>query len=600
MKHGAWLLVAIVVCFPAILCAQKDTVDVIDFFTPGGGEGTLNTAVSDKISAGTLSNTVFRLQPYGLYVLTATIVVPPGQTLELYARPPGTTQDTAPPMICWTPASGVTTTFNFDCYGDIRMKNIWLLYATTNSDGLGTQVGTDLRIDEDTTDHVNRGVFENVIFDYAPIGAGGGAVTVTASHARLSFENCYFRNCTDTHFRYYGRAVSFPFGTSGWHIDSLSFVNTTFANLGYVYMQEGAEYADYVKFNHCTFLNTIMYTLESGWWWWLSVTNCIFVNPYMFGHLPGIDQVSPETDTSVPPGGALNIDSIGTTNFSFAVPFTESQRHILFANNSYYIEKWLRDYMAPNSASNPTGGNSYSDTASYGNIPQPMPMMSEKTKLFFNNKATWPYVSMINVYDSTNPGFLIPPTNQVGIKRFLIRKWTDNSDTTWAFDPNQDVKQIWPMNEQLRYSNATLKTAGIGGFPLGDLYRWWGNIPTQYSDWKAQEALENQTITNWLTNGVTDVEDVAGVLPAGYDLSQNYPNPFNPTTRISYSVPQKGDVSLKVFNVLGMEVATLFSGVQEAGTHTARLDASTLSSGVYFYRLQAGSVSMTKKMVFMK
>ena len=53
-------------------------------------------------------------------------------------------------------------------------------------------------------------------------------------------------------------------------------------------MQEGAEYADYVKFNHCTFLNMVMYTLESGWWHWLSVTNSIFVNPYMFGYIPGV------------------------------------------------------------------------------------------------------------------------------------------------------------------------------------------------------------------------------------------------------------------------------------------------------------------------
>ena len=70
-----------------------------------------------------------------------------------------------------------------------------------------------------------------------------------------------------------------------------------------------------------------------------------------------------------------------------------------------------------------------------------------------------------------------PPTNLVGIKSFLLRKWTDNSDTTWAFDPNSDVNQVWPMNEQMRYSNATLKTAAMGGFPLGDLYRWWNNIP---------------------------------------------------------------------------------------------------------------------------
>ena len=328
MKKCAWVLFLVAVFFPALLLAQMDTVDVPDFFTtPGGGEGTLNAAVEAKVAAGTLSNTVFRLKPYGYYVLSSTIVVPAGKKLTLIAADPGSTQETSPPMICWTPSSGVTTTFNFDCYGDVYMKNIWLLYATTNMDGLGTQVGSALEIDQDTTDNLNNGVFENVIFDYAPISNSGGAVTVSAAHARLKFTNCYWRNNTDTHFRYYGRAVSFPYNTQGWHIDSLSFENCTFANMGYVYMQEGAEYADWVKFNHCTFLNTIMYTLESGWWWWLSVTNSIFVNPYMFGYIPG-------SDGETPYGGALNIDSIGTSNFNFLVPFTESQRHILFANNS--------------------------------------------------------------------------------------------------------------------------------------------------------------------------------------------------------------------------------------------------------------------------
>jgi hypothetical protein len=156
------------------------------------------------------------------------------------------------------------------------------------------------------------------------------------------------------------------------------------------------------------------------------------------------------------------------------------------------------------------------------------------------------------------------------------------------------------MNEQLRYSNATLKTAGMNGFPLGDLYRWWKNIPSTYTNWKAQSATEDQTITDMLTNGVTGVEEEAVGIPLECELSQNYPNPFNPSTQISYSIPQNSHVTLKVFNVLGMEVATLFSGVQDSGNHEVAFNASQLSSGVYFYRLQAGSVSITKKMVFMK
>jgi hypothetical protein len=103
-----------------------------------------------------------------------------------------------------------------------------------------------------------------------------------------------------------------------------------------------------------------------------------------------------------------------------------------------------------------------------------------------------------------------------------------------------------------------------------------------------------------LANGITGVAEGTPDVPLNFVLSQNYPNPFNPTTHISYSLPTSGRVTLKVFNVLGMEVATLFSGLQEAGTHEVKFDASRLSSGVYFYRLEAGSVSITNKMMFMK
>jgi len=140
----------------------------------------------------------------------------------------------------------------------------------------------------------------------------------------------------------------------------------------------------------------------------------------------------------------------------------------------------------------------------------------------------------------------------------------------------------------------------MGGFPLGDLWRWWNSFPTTYSGWKAQAETENQAILDMLTNGVTAVEENPVGHPQDYELGQNYPNPFNPSTHISYTLPQSGHVTLKVFNVLGMEVATLFSGVQDAGKHEVQFNASELSSGVYFYKLDAGTVTKTKKMVFMK
>jgi hypothetical protein len=88
--------------------------------------------------------------------------------------------------------------------------------------------------------------------------------------------------------------------------------------------------------------------------------------------------------------------------------------------------------------------------------------------------------------------------------------------------------------------------------------------------------------------------------PLVYELAQNYPNPFNPTTKIEYSIPLQSQVELKVYNVVGQEVATLVNEVQKSGIHNVKFSASNFASGVYFYRLVAGNFVSVKKMVLVK
>jgi hypothetical protein len=88
--------------------------------------------------------------------------------------------------------------------------------------------------------------------------------------------------------------------------------------------------------------------------------------------------------------------------------------------------------------------------------------------------------------------------------------------------------------------------------------------------------------------------------PDAFALSQNYPNPFNPSTTINYDLPMTSEITLKVYDVLGREVATLVNGRQNAGRYTISFNASTLASGVYFYRLQAGNFTQSKKMMLVK
>ncbi len=98
----------------------------------------------------------------------------------------------------------------------------------------------------------------------------------------------------------------------------------------------------------------------------------------------------------------------------------------------------------------------------------------------------------------------------------------------------------------------------------------------------------------------TDVKLENNNIPATYKLSQNYPNPFNPSTVINYSIPKSQLVLLKVYNVLGQEVATLVNQEQVAGNYKVTFDASKLSSGVYFYSIKTGNFNSVKKMMLLK
>ena len=96
--------------------------------------------------------------------------------------------------------------------------------------------------------------------------------------------------------------------------------------------------------------------------------------------------------------------------------------------------------------------------------------------------------------------------------------------------------------------------------------------------------------------GISDEAPIA----SRYELGQNYPNPFNPTTHIRFNIPETANAKLTVFNVMGEEVATLVNGVMQAGGHTVSWNAASMPTGVYFYQLESGNFSQTKKLLLVK
>lgn len=142
----------------------------------------------------------------------------------------------------------------------------------------------------------------------------------------------------------------------------------------------------------------------------------------------------------------------------------------------------------------------------------------------------------------------------------------------------------------------------MSGFPLGDLYHWY---PEQYEQWKVQENAEHARISHWLNVGTDSIfthleKQSDSDIPKQFKLSQNYPNPFNATTKIKYTNPQYGYISLKIYDLLGKEVTTLVKRIQNAGQYEVIFNGTNLTSGVYIYQLRTDNHFSTKKFLLLK
>jgi hypothetical protein len=177
---------------------------------------------------------------------------------------------------------------------------------------------------------------------------------------------------------------------------------------------------------------------------------------------------------------------------------------------------------------------------------------------------------------------------------------TNNIQDIYAQRIDSSGSALW-TNDGIAVSTATFVQAYpliINGGGNGMIIGWTdyrSDLSGQRGDIYVQRVSASGTL-----GGATGVNENDHSLPTTFTLEQNYPNPFNPNTTISYQLPTQNHVTLKIFDVLGREVATLVKSVEQPGFKSVTFDASKLSSGMYFYRLQAGNYIDTKKLLLLR
>jgi GH35 family endo-1,4-beta-xylanase len=182
-----------------------------------------------------------------------------------------------------------------------------------------------------------------------------------------------------------------------------------------------------------------------------------------------------------------------------------------------------------------------------------------------------------------------------GLPVYISEMDLGNIGNTGTPDDNQQL-QLYQKIFPVLWESPAVKGITLWGYKEGEM--WQTTCYLVQADNKWRPALT--WLAQYIKDNPTGVERTVSTIPANYRLDQNFPNPFNPSTKIRYSIVKASRVTLKIYDILGREILTLVNENQLPGQYTVTFDAKNLASGVYFYRLNAGNFSGTKKLMLLK
>ena len=220
-----------------------------------------------------------------------------------------------------------------------------------------------------------------------------------------------------------------------------------------------------------------------------------------------------------------------------------------------------------------------------------------------NTESSWSYVVSFETAAGATailPLVVSPIQGQPINSTSAILTWALPSQSQTHLKYDVEYSKSADFTNAVKISGVNEPFAKIDGLDKNSKYYW-----RVYSKNNNGSQSMYSSVASFSTGNITSVEPVQQVIPANFELAQNYPNPFNPTTSITYSIPKDNFVSIKVYDMLGREVATLVNDYKSAGNHTINWNGEDnsgqkVASGTYIYRITAGNFVATKKMVLLK